>query len=352
MTKVLIWGTGKIARGVVNVGIDAMIIGAVETNRRNEEFIGMPVYDSREIPIGYDYIIVANTHTIEIFHYAKENNFDMDKIIFYKFCPYYDAKKNIKIVQELLGEKLFQIYCNEYKLINESFFASDKELYNAANTRKNFEINENYIWPMIGDKYADAGTVNNYFWQDLWAARLIHKQMPKEHYDIGSRLDGFIAHVLSFGIPVKMIDIRPFPTEIEGLDTVVDDATTLSQFEDNSIDSLSALCSLEHFGLGRYGDPINPEACFICFKAIERKLKIGGHLYISVPVGRERVEFNAHRVFYAQTIVDCFEKLNLVEFAYAAKGVLEEGNELHKYDNDGHDGEYRYGLFHFVKVRE
>lgn len=349
MKRILIWGTGKYARQLLDTGTNGIITGIVETNKKNEEFMGYPVYDAAEIPVEYDYILVANTHTIEIFRYSQKLKLDIDKIIFFKFCPYYDGAKNIELIKEILGEKLFQIYCNEYKLIEHSFFIDDKKLYIAMNKRPGFSIDEKCVWPVIGDKYANAGSVNNYFWQDLWAARLIYKEKPKVHYDIGSRLDGFIAHILSFGVPVKMIDIRPFPIPIEGLDTIVDDATELCQFDDNSIVSLSALCSIEHFGLGRYGDPINPEAPFICFESIMKKMKQGGHLYISVPVGRERVEFNAHRVFYAQTIVDCFSQLQLIEFAYTAKGELELGNDLHKYDNDMHDGEYRYGLFHFVK---
>lgn len=349
MKRVLVWGTGKIAKEMIQLGINAEIIGMVETNKRNSEFMGLPVFSGTMLPTGYDYILVANSHTIEIFEFVQKMKYDVEKIIFLKFCPYYNARKNIRIIYELLSEELFQIYCNEYKLIDESFFGIDKKIYSQMNKRLNFAIDEKYLCPQIGDKYKNAGSVSNYFWQDLWAARLLYKEKPEVHFDIGSRLDGFIAHLLSFDIPVKMIDIRPFPAEIDGLETVVGDATTLHQFEDNSIGSLSALCSLEHFGLGRYGDPVNPEACFICFKAINEKVRPGGHVYISVPVGRERVEFNAHRVFYAQTIADCFEEFRLVEFACAADGKLETGVDLHKYDRDTHDGNYRYGLFHFVK---
>ena len=129
----------------------------------------------------------------------------------------------------------------------------------------------------------------------------------------------------------------------------MDDATTLHQIEDESIQSMSALCSLEHFGLGRYGDPIDPEACFKCFENIQRKLKPGGKLYLSVPIGKERVEFNAHRVFYASTIVECFSQLTLREFSCTSEGQIEREVDVHKYDNDLHNGEYRYGLFCFEK---
>ncbi len=347
--KVLIWGTGKNAKRIVQIGIAATIVGIVETQKKSVEMWGFPVFQADDILIDYDYVIIANTHTMEIYRYIQERGYDSEKYIFLNFCPYIDPRYRIERIKEVLGEKVFGLYCSEYQLVEYSFFENDKKKYTELNTRRRFDIDEEDLWPAIGDRYADAGTVNNYFWQDLWAARLIHKNMPREHYDIGSRLDGFIAHILCFGIPVKMIDIRPFPTEIEGLETIVDDATLLTEFEDNSIESLSALCSLEHFGLGRYGDPIDPEACFVCFKNIQRKMKGGGNLYIAVPVGRERLEFNAHRIFYPTTILECFSTMSLMDFAYTADGKLEETVDLHKYDDDSHDGNFRYGLFHFVK---
>lgn len=349
--RILIWGTGKNAKKIIEArgGVNAEIVGFVETNPKSMEIQGIPVYSADKIDIDYDFIIVANIHTKEIYRYAKNIGINPDKIIFFKFCPYIDPDENIETVRSLLGEELFQLYCAEYQLIEYSFFIKDKDAFEKLNRRENFVIHEEEVRPIIDEKYANAGTVNNYFWQDLWAARHIYRNMPKEHYDIGSRLDGFIAHILCCGIPIKMIDIRPFPTEIEGLETVVDDATYLKEFVDDSIESLSALCSLEHFGLGRYGDPIDPEACFICFENIQRKLKQNGKLYISVPVGRERIEFNAHRVFYPTTIVDSFSQMELIDFAYTAEGKLERTMDLHKYDDDGHDGNYRYGLFYFVK---
>ncbi len=105
-----------------------------------------------------------------------------------------------------------------------------------------------------------------------------------------------------------MIDVREFPSEIPRLHTSVDDATSLHQIEDESIDSMSALCSIEHFGLGRYGDPIDPEACFKCYSG-----------------------------------------LCLLELSCRTEKGIEYNADIHAYDNDGHNGEYRYGLFHFIK---
>lgn len=175
--------------------------------------------------------------------------------------------------------------------------------------------------------------------------QIYHIKRNKEHYDIGSSVSSFIAHLLASGIRVNAIDVRPFRGECENLYSITDDATMLNQFEDDSILSLSALCSLEHFGLGRYGDPVDPEACFKCFAQIQKKLKKGGKLFISVPVGQERVEFNAHRVFYASTIVSCFDQLKLIEHSVIEDGKIRYNMDIHAYDNlPGGTG-----LFYFEK---
>lgn len=80
-------------------------------------------------------------------------------------------------------------------------------------------------------------------------------------------------------------------------------------------------------------------------------MKVGGKLYIAVPVGKERLEFNAHRVFYASTIINSFASLKLEQFSCVAANSIEYNVDIHKYDNDLHNGEYRYGLFSFVKLR-
>lgn len=256
---------------------------------------------------------------------------------------------DVAIIKKILGTKNFANFCDEFGLWGDSFFMDDMEKYSALNIRNHFNINKGYLWPVIRDKYAAAGNINNYFWQDLWAARHIYKSKVNKHFDIGSRIDGFIAHLLAMDIDVSVIDVREFPGEVEGLHTIVDDATKLSRIEDGSVHSMSALCSLEHFGLGRYGDEINPEACFECFSEMQKKLAPQGKLYISVPVGRERLEFNAHRVFFASTIIENFQDMILKEFSCTADGRIEYKVDIHQYDNDEHDGNYRYGLFYFQR---
>lgn len=349
MKKILVWGTGKIARRFIENGYNGEIIGFIETNKSVDSFMNKPVYDSRQILPQYDYIVVANLYTTDIYNLVKKLDIDCSKLIFLFGVKQQVGCMDSNVIREILLEKNYTNYCGEFGLVEGSFIDDDIKTYTKMNKRSGFAIKEEYLWPVIKEKYAPAGTVDNYFWQDLWASRLVIKSGVKQHFDIGSRLDGFIANLLASGIDVTMIDVREFPEEVEGLHTIVDDATSLRQIQDNSIESFSALCSLEHFGLGRYGDPIDPEACFKCFDNIQRKMKTGGKLYISLPIGKERLEFNAHRVFYPSTVIDCFGALTLEEFSCTSNGKIEYDVDIHKYDNDLHNGNYRYGMFYFTK---
>jgi hypothetical protein len=197
-------------------------------------------------------------------------------------------------------------------------FLRDLSEYRRKNDRSEFRVRLTDMFPILTDREAAAGTASgSYFHQDLWAARKIFERRPEAHVDIGSRVDGFVAHLLSF-MPVTVVDIRSLQSKVTGLTFLQDDATQLGRVEDNSILSLSSLNAAEHFGLGRYSDPVDPEACFKFMRALQRVLAPGGRLYFSVPVGRERVDFNAHRVFAPKTILDCFSGLQLVSFSFVA----------------------------------
>ena len=349
MKKLLVWGTGNLAVKFLDNGYCGEVIGFIESNKKRSLFMNKPVYSINEIPQNYDYIIVANSYVKEINDLCVERNIDLSKMVFLYGLNQQIGCTDVLILKEVLQEKNYTLYCSEFGLHYDTFLKEDIDTYQKLNQRENFAINKKFMWPVTKDKYAFAGVMDNYFWQDLWAAKLIIRSGIKDHFDIGSRIDGFIAHLLSADIDVTMIDVRQFPGEVEHLHTIIDDATSLSQISDNSIKSISALCSIEHFGLGRYGDPVDPEACFKCFDNIQKKLQVGGQLFLSLPVGKERVEFNAHRVFYAQTVIDCFSSLHLQEFSCAASGKIERNVDIHKYDQDVHNGEYRYGLFYFIK---
>ena len=104
-------------------------------------------------------------------------------------------------------------------------FFLDWSKFNAENGRKSFHVGWRNLYPCWEDWNASACTLSYYFWQDLWAARKIFMARPPVHFDIASRVDGFIAHLLCF-MPVTMLDIRPLPWQIKGLDFIRDRKST------------------------------------------------------------------------------------------------------------------------------
>ncbi len=151
----------------------------------------------------------------------------------------------------------------------------------------------------LTDYDEQAGQVrSHYFHQDLLVAGFINATAPDRHIDVGSRIDGFVAHVASFRT-IEIIDVRPLePLEHPQIRfmqaDLMDDLKTPSEITD----SISCLHAIEHFGLGRYGDPIDPRGHEKGFRNLVRLLKPGGKLYISFPIGeRTETHFNAHRIF-------------------------------------------------------
>jgi hypothetical protein len=171
------------------------------------------------------------------------------------------------------------------------------------------------LLPCLHDRYEEGGNAKSeYFWQDLVVARAIHEAKPIKHVDIGSLVDGFVAHVASFR-EIEVLDVRPISADIPGIifrqADLMNPVAMPTTAGGGYCDSLSCLHAIEHFGLGRYGDPINPEGYKRGIANMSQLLSLGGVFYLSTSIGQERVEFNAHWVFDPRSIVRCAESSGL-----------------------------------------
>lgn len=169
--------------------------------------------------------------------------------------------------------------------------------------------------PCLHDRYEEGGaTKSEYFWQDLLVARAIYAAKPVKHVDIGSRVDGLVAHVASFR-DIEVFDVRPISTAVPGVvfcqADLMNPVSLPFVTEGGYCDSLSCLHAIEHFGLGRYGDPINPQGYQGGIANMANLLKSGGTFYLSTPIGKARVEFNANWVFDPMSIMRCVEASGL-----------------------------------------
>ena len=230
-------------------------------------------------------------------------------------------------------------------------YLKDCELYEKNNRDKRFLLSEGKKYIVYEDEEPAGKLDEHYFLQDIWMSKCVRERMPIRHYDVGSRIDGFIAHLLSMSIETTLIDIRKLDINVEELCFIQDDATELKNIKNETIDSLSALHSIEHFGLGRYGDNIDPDAWKKVLHSFERVLKKDGYLYLSVPIARKSyVVFNAHRVFLPSAIIDECKSLKLERFAYIDSYEVHELDVNHSIDENVGESDYMCGMFVFRKV--
>lgn len=199
------------------------------------------------------------------------------------------------------------------------------------------------VYPNLCDWVIETPFDPHYFYQSAWLARQIGQQPPRKHVDVGS--DVKLIGILSAFVETEFIDYRPLKTNLPSLHCKQGDITSLD-FETDSVASLSSLHVVEHIGLGRYGDPIDPTGSKRALLELQRVVAPGGRLYISVPVGDERVCFNAHRVFYPRTIIQLLSSMKIVSFSlvdddgqYWSNCEVTKANDLY----------YGCGMFVFEK---
>lgn len=212
--------------------------------------------------------------------------------------------------------------------------------YSRMKEAKPLRLVESY--PRLDDRMATTSFDPHYFYQAVWAMEHIAQSEAKYHIDIGSDVR-FVA-LLTTHLPVTFVDIRPL--EAKGVKHLTSMSGSLLElpFADGSVESLSCLHVAEHIGLGRYGGPLDPSGTRRACAELARVLSHGGNLFFSLPVGRSRVCFNAHRVHNPETICEYFYSLELVEFS----AVRDDSRFVeHAGLSDLQYSDYACGLFWF-----
>ena len=208
------------------------------------------------------------------------------------------------------------------------------------------------IYPVLSDWQDQAGSASGaYFHQDLLVARKVFAASPQRHIDVGSRIDGFVAHVAVFR-EVEVLDIRPVRSSVKNIGFLQADLMNDVESLRACTDSLSCLHALEHFGLGRYSDPIDPSGHLKGFKSLINLLRPQGRLYLSFPIGIPVVEFNAHRVFGAAEVLSWpgSELLHLDAFDFVDDaGELHENVPLHAITSRCSNLEHGCGIYSFSR---
>jgi SAM-dependent methyltransferase len=243
--------------------------------------------------------------------------------------PFFDPVRGLVVIPNFLR---YLIQLNIYKRL----FKKCEELRAFS-----FEL-----FPQVYDATSFTKQDPHYFYQGVWAMKRIISSGIKEHFDIGSQID-FVRY-LSLIVKTNFIDIRPIDLELSNLTCRKGSILNLP-FGDDSICSISSLHVIEHIGLGRYGDQLDLFGSKKGAEELIRVLAPGGRLYISTPIGRPRICFNAHIIRTPLQVMELFEGLVLVEFSTIDdnRRFIENANP-----NDFSNSDYACGLFIFSKPHE
>ncbi|MFT4599935.1 MAG: hypothetical protein ACI857_000102 [Arenicella sp.] len=183
----------------------------------------------------------------------------------------------------------------------------------ASNHEERFDLNREDVLRCMNDNTPGTGFDRHYIYHTSWAARFLKDSGVKQHVDISSTL--YFCGIISAYLSVDFYDYRPANLVLSDLTSNKADLVKL-EWESNSIKSLSCMHTVEHVGLGRYGDDYDYDGDLKAMKELARVLTKGGQLLFVVPVGkRARIQYNAHRVYTADLVISTFKSfgLDLVE---------------------------------------
>ena len=200
--------------------------------------------------------------------------------------------------------------------------------------------------PILNENTGSTDFDTHYVYHMAWAARVVAKIKPKKHIDISSSL--YFSTIVSAFVPTEFYDYRPANIKLGNFSSGKADLLSLP-FPDDSVESLSCLHVMEHIGLGRYGDSLDPAGDLKAFKEIGRVVARGGNFIFAVPMGKPRICFNAHRIYSYDQIVSYFDQFEIKEFSLIPDNAKNIGMIDNASPEQANSQRYGCGCFWFVK---
>lgn len=213
-----------------------------------------------------------------------------------------------------------------------------------------FQMKIRDVYPQIKDRTIETGFDRHYVYHTSWAARVVKEINPEYHVDISSSL--YFSGIVSAFIPVHFYDYRPAKIDLTNLESKEGNLHSLP-FGDKSVKSISCMHTIEHIGLGRYGDPIDGMGDVKAINELKRTVATGGNLLIVVPIGgKSIVEFNAHRIYTCKQIISLVKdsEFSLKEFSFIPEDEKDGGLIRNADPEMTESAKYACGCFWFVRL--
>lgn len=201
-------------------------------------------------------------------------------------------------------------------------------------------------YPCLNEKVPGLDIEPHYTYHPAWAARVVAQICPGVHVDISSTLS--FCTIVSAFVPIKFYEYRPAKLNLNNLTSEAADLLHLP-FEDDSVESISCMHVVEHVGLGRYGDRLDPDGDLKAISELKRVVSPGGSLLFVVPIGAPRIMFNAHRIYSYDQIAGYFSDLIVKEFSLITEDNRSGGLIRNAAKESADQETYGCGCFWFQK---
>jgi SAM-dependent methyltransferase len=232
------------------------------------------------------------------------------------------------------------------RIILSPFILKDYFAFKKSDASKRFSIRLKDFYPQIKDKTVKTGFDRHYVYHTSWAARKVKEINPIKHIDISSSL--YFCGIVSAFTDINFYDYRPADLHLSGLKSLEGNLHSLP-FETNSVGSISCMHTIEHIGLGRYGDSINSEGDIKAIDELKRVVQPKGSLLFVTPVGQPKIEFNAHRIYSYEQIISYFDGFELKEFSLIPESGENGGIIINANPDLVKKERYACGCFWFIK---
>lgn len=91
---------------------------------------------------------------------------------------------------------------------------------------------------------------------------------------------------------------------------------------DKKYDCIITYSSVEHSGLGRYGDPLDPDGDLKTMENLHKHLIDNGLLFFGAPIGKDALVWNVHRVYGNIRMPILFNNFKELEWIGGQKNML------------------------------
>lgn len=219
--------------------------------------------------------------------------------------PKWDDLDNILKVRYSMYESLpiYDYYFNG--IYNEAKFIKKEDVESCIKDLNNRK--EPY------ESYQDSNVLEGYGDTSVLLLRSLDKYPIKDKSVVNIGNSGgcwFESIILSRGGICSTIEYNKLETDYPNISFI-----TVDEFKTNptTFDCAFSISSFEHDGLGRYGDPINPDGDLEAMTNMKSIIKPGGLLYLVVPVGKDSIAWNAHRIYGKKRLPCLFHGWELID---------------------------------------